>query len=79
MSLIDRSQREPRSEEEIDSIVAFINAFMDGLDANGSLFDAITEWSPARVMICQQAFFTLNATLSSDTDEDNSNWELDDE
>jgi hypothetical protein len=67
MQYIDRSQHEPRSEQEIDAIAAFTNEFIEGLDLNDSLFDAITNWSPERIIACQQAIFMLHATLDPES------------
>jgi hypothetical protein len=60
MQEIDRSMHEPPSEEAIEALADFSAAFIEQVDADGCLFDAITRWSPDRVYAYQQAFFMLN-------------------
>lgn len=61
MQDLDRTPHEPPSEEEINALVEFSAAFIDQADCDGNLFDAITNWSPERTVVYQQAFLMFNA------------------
>ena len=63
---MDSQQFEPPSEEEIDAYVSFSAAVIHNIDLNGSLFEAITEWSQVRMLTYQQAFLTLNMATDPD-------------
>ena len=57
---VDRTMYEPPQQDEIDAYVGFSTAFMEQADAEGELFEVITQWEPARIVAYQQAFFTMN-------------------
>jgi hypothetical protein len=61
MQDLDRTQHEPPPEEEIQALVEFSAAFIDQVDCDGNLFDAITTWRPERTVMYQQAFLMFNA------------------
>lgn len=72
MKEVDRSLHEPPPEEAIDALADFSSAFIEQIDADGCLFEVITQWAPDRIYAYQQAFFMLNVVHNPEafSDED---------